>query len=411
MEINKTYPFLTSLRGYAALMVFLIHGGTFLRDQNFILQGLVDYGKFGVEVFFIISAVTLSLSIHNTKKFNFFHYLKRRFWRIAPVYFLVCIICFAFAGSISGGVYERTLFHIQPYDLQDLFYHFTFLSLFNQQYQDTLVGVEWTIPLEFFYYLLIPVFYFLAKKSRWFLTIPVVLGIYLYFHQNIFLPIYITRFGSGDWSIEKFLSIYAMGVLGFFCIFIFSKRKEKKLFKRIYPYLLSTVFLAFLLFYLNNHMSPNEIKMIIFGLFIAIYAIYFKSKLYNSVNKKLVKKIIENIDITLLLFLFLLYTQFQYNKAPELITGFFSIVLIAILIQGGTLHRIIFENRIAMHIGKISYSFYLFHIIIITLFLKLNIQNLYINFALIFIVTLILSTISQKYIEQYFLNKYAKSKR
>lgn len=227
MEIKKSYPFLTSLRGYAALMVFLIHSGTFLRDKNIIFQGIVDYGKYGVIVFYIISAVTLSLSIYNSKEFNFLRYIKRRFWRIAPLYYIVSFICFIFVGSISGGAYFRDLFHIHPYDWQDLVYHMTFLSLFNQKYQASLVGVEWTVPLEFFYYLLIPAFFFLEKKSRWILLIPIFVGIYLYFHQSVFLPIYITRFGSGDWSIEKFLSIYSLGVLSFYIIFI-SKKKGKK---------------------------------------------------------------------------------------------------------------------------------------------------------------------------------------
>ncbi|MBK9322819.1 MAG: acyltransferase family protein [Bdellovibrionaceae bacterium] len=63
--------YLTGLRGYAALAVFFIHsGGAGLRQVDAFGEGarsllnrLVDFGKYGVVVFFVLSAYTIAMSL------------------------------------------------------------------------------------------------------------------------------------------------------------------------------------------------------------------------------------------------------------------------------------------------------------------------------------------------------------
>jgi peptidoglycan/LPS O-acetylase OafA/YrhL len=57
----------------------------------------VDLGKYGVISFFVLSALTLAISMERTRKFSYAHYLKRRFARIFPMY-CVAIIIFWWMG-------------------------------------------------------------------------------------------------------------------------------------------------------------------------------------------------------------------------------------------------------------------------------------------------------------------------
>ena len=55
---------LDGLRAVAALMVFLIHSGApSLRAAGPIGNGIADHGKYGVTVFFVVSAFSLCVSL------------------------------------------------------------------------------------------------------------------------------------------------------------------------------------------------------------------------------------------------------------------------------------------------------------------------------------------------------------
>jgi peptidoglycan/LPS O-acetylase OafA/YrhL len=63
MKIERVYEgtkFITGLRAIAVLLVFLIHsGGAGLTEFGGALSTLVTAGKYGVEIFFVISGFTI----------------------------------------------------------------------------------------------------------------------------------------------------------------------------------------------------------------------------------------------------------------------------------------------------------------------------------------------------------------
>lgn len=136
------------MRGFAVLWVFLIHVGGFLAEKNWILKAFISKGSLGVIIFFVLSAFTITLSVHRDKNYTLLGYINKRIFRIIPLYYLVVFIGFL----LGGEIYYKNLYHVSPYSLQDLFYHLTFLNLFNQQYIQTMVGFAWNIPIEVFYF-------------------------------------------------------------------------------------------------------------------------------------------------------------------------------------------------------------------------------------------------------------------
>ncbi|MFT5588335.1 MAG: peptidoglycan/LPS O-acetylase OafA/YrhL [Bradyrhizobium sp.] len=128
-------PSADGIRGIACLMVVLIHcTGMMLPVTAPFLSGT---GKIGVWLFFVLSAylLTLSLLAQRLSVMTLVAYALSRFFRIYPLYVLVVLL--AYAGRMIG---------IDSWQAVSL-------ALSLQQG----FGHLWTIPVEFTFYLLLPV--------------------------------------------------------------------------------------------------------------------------------------------------------------------------------------------------------------------------------------------------------------
>lgn len=130
---------LDGLRGLAALMVVASHASNL---GMHLLPGvsLAGIGKYGVYLFFVLSAFLLTRQWMTAEQPSFpllGHYLLRRVLRIYPLYALV--LCIGWALPPKGlGV---------PLDGQAVWRH---LALIEGR------DIYWSVPVEFLYYLMIP---------------------------------------------------------------------------------------------------------------------------------------------------------------------------------------------------------------------------------------------------------------
>jgi len=81
------------LRGIAVLGVLMVHCSYF--GSNFVfpkvIKSFFENGAMGVQLFFFTSAFTLFLSMNNridNEKLPYINFFIRRFFRIAPIYYL-----------------------------------------------------------------------------------------------------------------------------------------------------------------------------------------------------------------------------------------------------------------------------------------------------------------------------------
>lgn len=122
------------MRGIAAMSVVICHTGMFGR------------GTFGVDLFFCISGFIMMLvtekSCHN--------FLKKRFLRICPIYYMLTIAAFSMALIAPGLLRTPTA---NPFDLLRSF-------LFIGGEDKIVVGVGWTLCYEMMFYVL----FFIAFK-------------------------------------------------------------------------------------------------------------------------------------------------------------------------------------------------------------------------------------------------------
>jgi len=148
--------FLTGMRAIAILLVFLIHsGGGGLRDFGVWGNFLVDCGKYGVQVFFVISGYTI-FSQFFQEKYSLKKFLLVRVTRLSLPYFPLLIVLFLYAQA--GGTQLTgwaTTINGGTIDAVNLLAHLTYLSPYNLRWQNTIIGIEWTLGIEAFFYVAI----------------------------------------------------------------------------------------------------------------------------------------------------------------------------------------------------------------------------------------------------------------
>ncbi|WP_299773799.1 acyltransferase [uncultured Pseudoteredinibacter sp.] len=171
--MKNKYHSLHGLRALAAISVLLFHWGSaigfFSQAQklttvsfagvSFSVLAPLDFGWLGVPVFFILSAVLLG-EAWKDKELNissYFDYLRRRFLRIFPAFWLQLLLLVALA-SVAGIAFElEGTWH---------FIRHALLLINLPPWMDMPINpVWWTLPVEFTFYLLLP-FMAVVFRSR-----------------------------------------------------------------------------------------------------------------------------------------------------------------------------------------------------------------------------------------------------
>jgi len=145
--------FITGLRCIAATMVIVIHTAA-LREFGAMGEIVTDNGKYGVQIFFVISGFTVARTYRAAGTFG--PYFGRRLMRIAPLYYTVITAYFLLIlWATLPRPYWMTLYGSAP-DLYNYLMHLSFLSAWDTRVANSLIGLEWSIPIEVFWYAVLP---------------------------------------------------------------------------------------------------------------------------------------------------------------------------------------------------------------------------------------------------------------
>ena len=160
----KKINYLDSLRGIAIIGVVMIHVSLYGKVPlpNF-LNALVSKGMRGVQLFFMVSAFTLYLSYnyHITHEKNHLkNFYLRRFFRIAPMYF-IGIIYYLFQDGLGERYYLGDQDCITKYNILS---NFTFIHGFNPYWINSVVPGGWSIAIEMTFYLIFPLIFHKIKS-------------------------------------------------------------------------------------------------------------------------------------------------------------------------------------------------------------------------------------------------------
>lgn len=161
-------PYLTELeglRGLAALWVLLYHVGGLAGVQLFFIRS----GGLGVDLFILLSGF---LMVHQYEQRRasqpwssprtIGHFYLRRFFRIAPLYYLLLIASFLGTPFLETCVHYITqhssvfIVGIKDTSWTNLFLHLSFVFGVLPRYSARSVIPDWTISLEMQFYLIFP---------------------------------------------------------------------------------------------------------------------------------------------------------------------------------------------------------------------------------------------------------------
>lgn len=222
-DVNK-YDSIDLVRAVAILLVILTHSDMGNPDLPPVFAALFNFGKMGVQLFFIASAFTLCLSMQARAGDTLTNFYLRRFFRIAPLFYcgmLFYLIWRSLRHYIFGM--ETAV----SYDVVSVLSNMLFIHGLNPGSINMVPG-GWSISVEMMFYSFFPFLFIMAQnlglkryaKLTAFMLLTLIAGQYLFF--NLISPALFGRsfandeFGFFYTSIINQLPVFMVGIMFYF---------------------------------------------------------------------------------------------------------------------------------------------------------------------------------------------------
>lgn len=204
MDKQEKIVSIDSLRGIASLMVCVFHlscGNERLFDAGTWMKTIGSYGFLGVEIFFVISGLVIPLSLYqnNYQTSNFFRFLWKRSVRIEPPYLLSIILVLVL--NYVAGLTSDFQGSPQVINYAQVLSHIAYLpTVFGFNW---LQPVYWTLMVEFQYYILLGLSFFLLVNANRFIGLG-------------YLALLLLLSGYVHIELFNVISLFILGMLYFF---------------------------------------------------------------------------------------------------------------------------------------------------------------------------------------------------
>lgn len=326
--MKERFHFLQTLRGVAALLVFLGHyldmyykhnntGIEFVAIGDFVSS--LEIGRIGVVVFFLISGFVLPYSLKNRKNdYTVSHFLVKSTLRLYPA-FLFSIVVAVLVGSGVG---------ININSLQQVMVNVTMIPKFLGS--ESVQGAYWTLHLLFVFYILVALIFWVNKI--------------------VSQPVYV--------------------------FFLFS-------------FLLIALVFSMVRYYFDIRLP------IVFPLGIATMLIGVLIRQHHSEEGRSTNLLI----LYIIIYLSALYGAQSFYYQGGMFRWYFSYV-IGLFVFVNFVYFVRHSNRVLTYIGKISYSMYLQHMLVLALVFNslglypYSITGFAVSIVICFILTLAISSLS-----------------
>ena len=275
MKLSNHLPSLDGMRGIAILLVILTHCGDGWHaavsifqetshvpsfDLPKVLARFVREASHGVQLFFVVSAFTLTLRAAERND-TFLAYACRRIARVGPAYWLAGLFYLAIAG------FSPRLWAPQGVHWSDVGIAAAFLSAWQGAASLAVVPGGWSVSCEVAFYILLPTILIVASGRIW------ILG--LLFVLSSVLAAVAMRSASGD-DVSQFLSyVYPIQQMPVFFIGILAATICLKYPVKRIPLVPALALLAALLVTpVITYVAPVLPGHILFSVFAAIAVLY-----------------------------------------------------------------------------------------------------------------------------------------
>ena len=322
------YGYIDSMRGIAILMVILVHTSNALIVDSGVLSTLSKYGQMGVQLFFVASAFTLCLSFSKRKDEHapILAFYIRRFFRIAPMYYLgiagYCILRTLINYVNSGEIIVPDQYTPINIMANALFFHGVYEPANNN-----IVPGGWSIGTEVLFYLIFPLLMLvlykrLKGKLALILSFPIVVFVALALVINS-LPVSTVENNSFIYySIFLQFPVFAIGITLFFLL-----ESYEALLLRMSVSFIALLFIIFSTLSIYVGWESQIENAFIFVPFLSAISFFFLVELFRRIDKLNLNILIRvgqrSYSMYLIHFFFAYHVTGILNK--HILSQFFSI--------------------------------------------------------------------------------------
>ena len=259
----KKLEYIDLLRGIAILLVVSVHTSAYIwYDHNqhstefldLLFASLFWAGQYGVILFFLVSSITLSISMENRKESNYNFYI-RRFFRIAPLYYFGIILYFIFRIAVESHRSEEFILVPNGYTFEKILQNIFFIHGFFPNNFNFVVPGGWSIATEMYFYTIFPILFYFQKKFslKKFLMISLIICFFAfliqYFSTAQLEASYVWRaegrkFNFAYTTIINQISVFLIGIICFKLI------KNKFIINNVFLFF-GFIFLILSIYYIN----------------------------------------------------------------------------------------------------------------------------------------------------------------
>lgn len=357
---NNRIAWVDAIKGIAMLLILMMHTGSdkgadiFSMSADHFFFRLGGNGWIGVVLFFLISGFLLYQSLYtlfcknNYSVFVIFNWIKRKFIRFIPLFYLALFIGFIWHAHYIW------LKNIGQPSYENLFMHILFLHGFFPNYCANILGVEWYIGVLAIFICIVP---FLFKYIN---------------------------------SLKKSIIVFIVSIPITYLITTYLNTLKPT---TLSPFVYQN--------YLNAFGIVENVSTLLLG--IVLYHVY-----HNLPNISIRHKVL--VSYILLAISFILLIQNLYTQSTVLLMNTHTVwgIIFSLFIVSQMIH----ENYFICYpflklIGQYSWPIYLFHFFIIHLYrkyqffdIKYPLLNWFIEFTVIVCTSLLLSMILVKYFDK-----------
>ncbi|WP_276481348.1 acyltransferase family protein [Paraflavitalea pollutisoli] len=304
---NERFTYIDGLRGIAIAGVIITHAASITHIDG-ISNYLASIGGMGVQLFFVISAFTIFYTLSKTdgQPFQFRDFYIRRLFRIIPIYWLGIILYTLVYGMESRGWREGPELWHYPY-------HILLVNTFHPLTSSSVVPGGWSISCEVMFYMLVPVLYKYFNTNKKILVLMLI--------ALFVLPV-------GNYLLNKYASTHWLAG--------YEKSVTNNFFYRWIPSQLAC-----------------------FGFGMILYRIWRKGTYQHIISKRSTNLMLVGV-VSLLL---LVVKKFSV-PLPQTHHVYALLFMILALLLSAYPWKL-YVNKFTVFLGKISYSGYLIHFLVI----------------------------------------------
>jgi peptidoglycan/LPS O-acetylase OafA/YrhL len=346
----KKLVYIDSLRGIAILMVIIVHNSAIIQQLSPNVKLITSYGQMGVQLFFLLSAMTLTIS-NKSKSNESSHILKfyiRRFFRIAPLYYFGIVLYF-FVWALRSFVEDGKFLKPEGYTAQNIMANIVFVHGFYPPANNSIVPGGWSIGTEMAFYVIFPMLFYIIDLLAARFSVKIVIWFsVLIFTVNIAAQVLIMDITKQDIQNNSFLyynllnqlPVFSLGITlhfmeragyfanysDFFNVIMFSAitifllsiwNSQLPLIYAVIPYIsgISFIFL-YLLFQRNqaiNHLVLRRIGELSYSIYIFHFVVIV---IANLIYKRYLTEL-NDVIVLIFLFCFTVFFTFLIAQISE----------------------------------------------------------------------------------------------